>query len=100
MPTLQVKLEQIIANSEGDPGAAARAVRTFLTDNPSALLAEELAKLSMAWQAVDEELMRRKKTLNSEEKREAAEALYRAVRDGEIPPGGLPDILADDARIT
>lgn len=55
------------------------------------LIQEELQNLSAAWQAIDEALVNAKKTMPSDKKRLAAEAIYNAVK----ADGGVAKPLAE-----
>lgn len=60
-------------------------------------LANELSALSDAWEAIDLALAEAKKTLPSEKKRKAAEALYMAVKHGEGEAKPLARLLSKAA---
>lgn len=57
-------------------------------------LDQELANFASAWEAIEKELERQGKTLPPSKKRQAAEALYQAVRTGEGELKGLSKMLA------
>lgn len=60
---------------------------------PDVELARELSMLSDAWQALDTALADVKKTMPSDKKRLAAEALYQAVKEGDGEAAPLAKLL-------
>lgn len=70
---------------------------TGLPTITSAALQEELAALSSAWEAIVEALQEAQKTLPADKMRLAAEALYRAVKEGEGQPKPLARLLTEAA---